>query len=415
MSFSVKKLLFGIVEVLIGAWLIYQLNFKFAEKSLTTTSTLIFWPAICIVFLGVSSLIEAAQARKNVVLKVNILIFFALIFLGEIALRQFKFYSTYFEKNNQEPYVSVYEEPTFDSLGFHREPNSDFVYFNGEFDYARTCNNWGYTNRNLPKSKPENEIWFFVFGDSFCEGAGVSFNKAVPAQLENYFSGFDSTFTIKFYNFGMAGSDVVYEYYLWDNHLKSKNPDGVVFIQNTTDIQDLKVRGGIERFNGDNDVNYREPPKWEWIYASSHFLRAFFHRVFEYDFSLIHEDNQKELTQESVNIINNTLSKVREEHPNIFVFTFPQLEEFRNGNYTFDEFSNWALNTEWVTDLSQPFYDLKNKGIALEEVYWPMDRHFNEKGYTILSNLIAKKLEPELLKLVAEKKKTFNNELQTAN
>lgn len=415
MQFRVIKILFGIVEVALGIWLIFGLKEKFDAKSLTTTSTLIFWPAIALVVLGTSSLLEFLMNKKLQVLKVNILIFFVLIFIGEIALRYLMFYSTYFEKNNQEPYVSVYEEPTFDSIGFHRPSNSKFNYHNGEFEYQRTCNNWGYTNRDLPALKPKNEIWFFVFGDSFCEGAGVPFNSAVPAQLEAHFRNYDSTLSIKFYNFGMAGSDVVFQYFLFQNHLNSKNPDGIIFLQNTTDVNDIKIRGGEDRFQDNYQLKYRDAPRWEWIYASSHFLRAFFHRIFGYDFSLFHESEQLELEKNAVELINNTLINAKDKNENVFVFTFPQLEEFKKTKYTFQYFCNWAKNTSWVTDLSEPFFELSAGGTDVNTLYWPMDRHFNEKGYSILSNLIAKELEPNINKIIENKKKSLTLELQTSN
>ena len=35
-----------------------------------------------------------------------------------------------------------------------------------------------------------------------------------------------------------------------------------------------------------------------------------------------------------------------------------------------------------------------------EDLYWPLDRHFNLDGYTVLSNFIAKKIESNLLLIV---------------
>jgi len=399
-----KKLFVNLIFIALSILFYFELQNRFTEGTLTSWFSLLFLPALFVFVSGIVSLIANLLNKKAFIVLVNIWILFGFLFLGEVALRQLQFYSTYLEKNNMEPYRSVYQEPSFDEFGFHRTPNSNFRVDNGEFIYERDINDWGYTGK-LPKNpKPKNEIRFFVLGDSFCEGAGVSYAESVPQQLENYFKNLYPNQIIKFYNFGMSGSDAVFAKFLWDNKLKGMNPDGVIFLQNTTDIHDIEVRGGENRFFANNELSYKNAPSWEMYYASCQLFRAFVHRVMGFDFSLIKRNMKPQLQAEALEIINKVYSEIILDFRPTWVFTYPQLEEFPLGGYNYIEFENWVNQSKYVSNLFNDFLLLsKENNLTEKDIYWPLDRHFNAKGYGILSKFIAKKLEPEIEKIVVSK------------
>lgn len=355
-------------------------------------------PAIFAFVSGIIGLVGFVLKKITLTIQINLWVLFSLLFIGEVALRQLKFYSTYLEKNNMEPYRSVYQEPEFDEFGYHRGPNSEFKVDNGEFIYERKINDWGYSGRLPQTPKPENEIRIFVLGDSFCEGAGVPFENSVPQQLEKYFSELWPNENIRFYNFGMSGSDAVFAKFLWDDKLKALQPDGVIFLQNTTDIHDIEVRGGEERFVTNTELSFRESPPWEVHYASCHLFRAFAHRVMNYDFSLIKRSLKPQLQKEALEIIDQTYLTIIKDYSPVWVFTYPQLEEFPQKKYNYNEFEVWANKAEYNINLMSDFkdYALKNNKSA-QDLYWPLDRHFNQDGYSLLSQFIAKRIESSLL------------------
>ena len=396
-----KKLPIFLIFILSSIIYYFELKSKFQAGQLTSWFSLLFMPAIFAFVSGTIGLIGFILKKTTLTIQINLWILFGLLYIGEGALRQLKFYSTYLEKNKMEPYRSVYQEPEFDEFGFHRGPNSEFKVDNGEFIYERKINKWGYTGRVPQTPKPENEIRIFVLGDSFCEGAGVAFENSVPQQLERYFNDLWPSENVRFFNFGMSGSDAVFAKFLWDEKLIALQPDGVIFLQNTTDIHDIEVRGGEERFVSNTELSYKKSPSWEVYYASCHLFRAFTHRIMNYDFSLIKRSLKPQLQKEALEIIDQTYLSIIKDYSPVWVFTYPRLEEFPQKKNNYDEFEVWANQAEYNINLMPDFKNFASENNKSEEdLYWPLDRHFNLDGYTVLSNFIAKKIESNLLLIV---------------
>jgi len=82
-------------------------------------------------------------------------------------------------------------------------------------------------------------------------------------------------------NGGIGGSDVFYEYYKLKNLLWPQyQPEEVLIVVNSSDINDVVVRGGNERF-GAETVRYKRGKWWEPIYASSLMVRLITTTLFE--------------------------------------------------------------------------------------------------------------------------------------
>lgn len=398
-----KKIIIGFTLFLLSSVGFYWLWFEYETRVLTLNKSIIFIPLIAVLFFSFLLILQTLFQKNLKTLQINFIIFWVLIFFMEVALRFFGFFDNYQEKNFHGTFSSVYATPFFDEWGYHRNPNASFTYFNGEFDYVRKCNEWGYTNRPIPIPKPTKELRFFVFGDSFCEGAGVSFYDAVPQLLEKHFSLFSDSIDVKFYNLGMSGSDIVFAYHLLQK-LKNYQPDGIVFMQNSTDVNDIMVRGGLERFSDNNKLKYKPAPSWEFLYAVSHVNRAIVHRLLGFNFSLIQNNQLPELEKNVLNTMTNIYQKILDEYPKVWVFSYPQLEDFDKPDFQIESFGQWVDENGFVTDLSEDIKSsAREKNLAIKDIYWPIDRHFNEIGYQLLAESLAKSIAPDVQSLIQQK------------
>ena len=70
------------------------------------------------------------------------------------------------------------------------------------------------------------------------------------------------------YNAGVAGCDPVYNYHFLRGKLWDVNWKAVIFCVNGTDVSEVMIRGGMERFKPDSKVEYTRPLVWEPLYGS---------------------------------------------------------------------------------------------------------------------------------------------------
>jgi hypothetical protein len=204
-------------------------------------------------------------------------------------------------------------------------------------------------------------------------------------------------------NAGISGSDVLYSYMLLKKQLAAFAPNIVIVVVNNSDVNDVILRGGMERFNPDGKLNAkRAAPKWEWLYGLSYIFRHIIHDLLKYDRLFIKQSETASEERKAVGEIKRAMShfcRLANEGDFRLLFVFHPMEiEIRNERYyptAFDELIQELKSTTnaHVVDLLE-HYRLtgsitKNNS---HTYFWPIDLHHNAKGYELMGDAIARKM-----------------------
>jgi hypothetical protein len=318
--------------------------------------------------------------------------FFAFL-LMETSLRFLKIYSTPSELNNIK-HFSLFDIQNNSHYYKHKDLGKRFKYKTPEFNFYHSVDELGFRNTN-GKIETKPEILFL--GDSFTEGLGASDEKTSPAFLEN-FSG------KKVYNAGVIGSDIIYQQKLLEDFIPVDSVQTILFLINFSDIHDVVVRGGKERFNKDGTVSYNKPPNFMIIYQYSHVFRAIIHFVFRYDYMFNNFFNREKNINKALNTISTAFLEIndfctkKDLKMKVFIHPLPQ-EYYKNldGRLDFKKIDDLELlliqqNIEVVNLRPHLEKNLKNKH-DWQDVSWNIDGHFNAKGYEIVAKCIYENLD----------------------
>jgi len=270
-----------------------------------------------------------------------------------------------------------------------------------EFSYYRKINNEGFSDRNWNLAELKNKYIILTLGDSFTEGDGADADSTWQRFLERKIN--DTSIFIM--NAGICGSDPVFEYYLLTIRLLKYNPHLVIVNINHSDLFDIAIRGGFERFNGDR-VIFKKSPWWEPIYAISFISRLFFRLRF--DTQLLDKKHKFEYAYESSLIIFNTIKKfvaLEKKYNFKFLFVFnPGIEEVKK------KLPLWKIYTKKLRQNNIPvcnlleYYSQKEIAKDISKYYWPNDGHHKAKGYQLMSEGIYQALlQYDLIPSIHEK------------
>ncbi|MBS1687039.1 MAG: hypothetical protein JSS76_20045 [Bacteroidetes bacterium] len=335
--------------------------------------------------------------KKNLLLLVSVLILCALLL--EVSLRIKGGCDTFGERTGISGYRSVYaiDGPTQRQWYFvHHQP----VYWKGkEFTHAWTPNNEGFNDRNFAVSKSKRRI--MVVGDSFVQSMGADQDSTLPKQIERIINRDQPDIPTEVWNCGSAGSDPVYEYRLYHDLLLKYQPDMAVVVINGSDVNDVVVRGGFERFLPDSTVRYHAGPWFEPLYARSYIVRSFARNVLGYNWQLIPGAELPARTERANAILTATLDSFvalcKEKNIHLlFCFHPMRAEALGYGSYQMRPLLAhcYAQHLPYVDMVS----DMTHKGYSdpqIEELFWPIDGHCKNKGYLYLAELISKAIEAQ--------------------
>ena len=243
-----------------------------------------------------------------------LILLFLFIPSAELMLRTLCTYCTYTEQN-QGRYVSPYAIQA-DSWYHIWTPNMEGRYQQEEFNYELRTNSLGIRDIEHDRHKLPGELRILAIGDSFTEGQGARFEQTwlnlLGASLRDRYEGAD----IRMLCGGVAGSDPFYGYRMLLDKLLHYQPDIVLLVVNHSDIMEVMVRGGMERFLEDGSVRGAGPPgsvspmvvRW---YESSHLVRFILFELFDYTHHLVTREERSRLAQEALEKIK---ALVREYH-----------------------------------------------------------------------------------------------------
>jgi len=310
---------------------------------------------------------------------------FIAIWLGELILRAAAVNASYSERNQQiisriftPSYLSIFNnsEPLW-------EPNTTSEDSRKEFDSSIKINNAGFVDRNwqVKRNKKRRVI---CLGDSFTQGVGAPTDSSYPRILETLYA--DS---VEVMNAGIAGSDPFYEYIKLKRDLLKYKPDVAVFAFNSSDIFDVVMRLGEERFSENYDRLRLKAPWWEPIYAQSYFFRLFIHQGLGYSYSFMDKTELEMKEAKALNDLEHCLDMCSElcsinNIQCIFVFQPMRGEVFEK--MQLEPAIRYAANKGYrYLDMRNVYLANKIDSFQSYEYFWPIDGHNKPKGYALMA------------------------------
>jgi len=324
----------------------------------------------------------------------------AVLILLEVGLRMLGLYDTYGEVNSHQ-YHQRYR--TKSESWFHTwNPNSNAEYDRKEFYYLNSYNELGHRERPFAEfQRDTTALKVIVLGDSFAEGDGTSSDSSwVHFAERNLMS---SGFEVAFYNAGVCGSDVYFNAVMLEHKLNRVDAKLVIEFVNSTDIMDVIYRGGMERFNADGTMSGKTGPTWEFLFRFSHVIRAFVFNFLRYDGNLMPEQEKDDQIIAAANLIGDRICKTADYCDQIgaqyVVIVHPVPQSLLTGPVGFDiPFENTISNLECVVSVENIRSEMESEfgKRRIGSYYWPVDGHFNGKGYAVIGEIVAKRLRKYL-------------------
>ncbi len=359
-------------------------------KYFTIVSSFIFYLGLWLIFkFAIILIVKNKQPIRNNLILISSSVFLTLIIV-EIALRISGLFSTYSEKRTYY-YNSMYENNSAEFYIKGREGPTELSY-GSEYSFERKPNKEGYSDKDWTIEKKDSCFRIIAIGDSFTEGDGTHKDSTWLKFIERK----TPDENIEYFNAGLCGSDPIFGYYNLENTLIKYKPDLVILCVNPSDIEDIVIRGGFERFQNE-EIVFKKGPWWEFIYASSHVSRAFYNLFF--DDKLLPKSNPKIENQKSIEIIQNCLLKFNtfcEKNNCQFICVFHpfKLEIKKNQNSFENTMSFCEKNAIVYINLNEYYQNQKVKS-NIQQYYWKKDGHHNAKGYELMADGIFEGLKKE--------------------
>lgn len=260
-----------------------------------------------------------------------------------------------------------------------------------EFTYSYRFNALGLRDRDYPLDSLTGKKVILCLGDSFCEGVGAPPGMSWPHQLQRHMQRIDTSVVV--INGGIQGSDVFFECYKLEHLLADAyQPQSVILSVNSTDLHDVVIRRGRERFAGATGLHYRKPPWWEYLYGFSMITRFVVHDVFQVGPDLFTPQRRAALNQQASQAIGDALVNdfagfARENRIEPLVVFHPMYYEIEGDLNPFaDCISRLDAAGIPYLDLYAAFRALPDT--ALANIHWPLDMHYNEKGYGLMAGFV---------------------------
>lgn len=383
-------------------WLYFRFFQQYGALKLPWLAAFSFYGTFYFIGFALLLALKAYIPRyREIILMLTVL--FICIFVGDTTLRLLNINKTYHEV--REGYYQSFFFP-FVVNGYHtRIPNEDIFIRNVEYKFPRKINSDGFADKMFSEHKDSGVLRILTLGDSFTEGDGADKDSTYPKFCERYLMQNCKGVKIEFYNAGVSGSDVVYEYKLLADRLLKYQPDIVVMAVNNSDYDDLAHRGGFERFDADGKVKFRNQPKWEYLYAQSYILRAILNGVVGMDFMFNTPARKQQLTKEAheriIDAIGKTQELSNEAGFKLLVVLHPFKSDFKYGpNRVFTELKpNLIKKVDSLNLFDAYTFYAEQKGINRDNVdpyYWVIDGHHNARGYQLMGESIGWKLQTML-------------------
>jgi len=335
---------------------------------------------------------------------------FALFLLELILKYGLKINQTYFEKigkpyNESEYRAILYRNYYKDQHCinsncwlFTKLPMQVLPYGASEFKYFRQYNSLGFADAE-PAELAACPRVVIGLGDSFTEGFGTHQDSTWLKCMEyNLNSTLKSDETVCTFNGGIGGSDVVYEYMVFKEMLLPLCPQLVLLAINPSDIGDIMVRGGLERFKPNGIVQYKNPFCFDMLCQVSVVFRSLvrlagFNRPYYYTKSTYEAESLKALDVIAQTV--QAFKKLSQQHGfKLVVVLHSYMDNYRTGKFQLEElYFKLGADTAFVTiNLYEEMLNLpqiNRQPENMETLFWPIDGHLNPEGYRLWGSIMS--------------------------
>jgi len=360
------------------------------------TSGLLVLVAVLLLTNAVILLLITAGLKKKTMQNFQLIIssILGLMFLLELIFLVTGYKSTSMEKRFKIFYISPYSTK---NKSIYHTWKSNHKLKDTEFCYYRPINTENLSDEEHPLRKSKNEYRIIGLGDSFTEGDGADADSTWLKFLERNHSKYAVSKQLTYFNGGVCGSDPIYSYMLFKDKLLKYKPDLVILTINTSDLTDIFIRGGMDRFQTDCSVRFRKPPWWEPIYAMSRISRLFFSAL-GYN-ELLYKESETDFKKEKNIIIENIRAYIKLGAQNNFKFLLvfhPFKGEIESGQMGLSDIYYQLEQTNKVELLNLLDYFVEGEKINSSncgQYFWKNDGHHNAKGYELFARGIEWKLK----------------------
>jgi len=316
---------------------------------------------------------------------------------------------SYSERNGAFFYRSMYKQRKLENfsrryvfkqedfqISTHPANSSEYVR-KPEFSYIHNFNSLGL--RDKEPVLDSNLRTIIGLGDSFTEGVGSPQDSTWLKLMEGNLNRLDQNLKIQTINGGYIGSDPIAEFILLERKLIKYMPEIVIVCINNSDISDLIVRGGKERFNN-RIVKYQTGPWWEFFYSYSYIFRSIAHSIFNVNYLLLTNKQyeiEKDLAIKKLKeIICQDYKDLAKKHSfKLAVILHPMQHELEQKDFVLDD-----LYLELKKDSTLLTINLYNEYYAFQkdnennfmDLYWPKDLHHNSSGYKLWADIVSDKI-----------------------
>lgn len=322
--------------------------------------------------------------------------------LGEILLRITGTFSTYCEKVFG--FYNYNSEPMHKNTWLLTRPRNNYTILcsKGEYFNIRSTNSLGLSDKEPDTALFRKAPLIIGIGDSFTEGFGVDQDSTWLKWLEYdlHKKGFAS---YSFMNAGVGGSDIIYEYMLFERNLLKYKPKILMVAINQSDIWDITQRGGFERFLPNGVTKYRKGPEWEWLYEHFHLVRFYVYHFLKLNQSFLSDRELRQKSLESVHIINNCILKFsnlsKKYNFNLIIIVHPLFNEIINHKYNMlDRTIDFCKkNNISYIDMLSHFNNIEKINEKNVSLYHYKDMHYNKEGYKAFARGVLQYMEDSVL------------------
>jgi lysophospholipase L1-like esterase len=343
--------------------------------------------------------LAAVGARRGTRIRARVAL--AILASGVLAIELFLRFglagTTYLEHNLGQGYMSVRRHMPVRRFPSH--PPSSLVRMpRPEFVHERQTNSLGLAEQEIPAQPRPDEYRILALGDSFTEGWGASYEQTWVKAMERALAGQLPHRRITTINAGVGGSDPCFQYVMLAERLLPLNPALVVVALNDSDVIDIRLRGGMERFLPDGSLRPITPPSWEWLYGISYITRQVVHGALGYDMLFTPPDQVSARTNEAIRTLRDVLTRFAQlgaEHGfELAVVLQPTQFEVLAGRYAnpLQDLIPSSAGREHVqyVDLLKAFqHESEFTPTTASKYYWPIDNHPTPRGYEVLGRALA--------------------------
>lgn len=270
-------------------------------------------------------------------------------------------------------------------------PNEKIEIKKPEFTFSRTSNKLGYSDYEIQLRKSKKEIRMLCLGDSFTEGDGAPFEKSYVFQLRNKFL---NPYNYYVFNAGKCGSDPFFNFVNYRDILNKYDFDIVLQTLSSSDfIDDINIRGGMERFKKKYVVEFRKPNTvLKHIYIMSFVGRSFL-KAIGYNELLTTKKVSNEDCQKTIDLMTNYSKTIEKNNAKLVLILLPNKKEVQEDYPIFlKETIEKIKKIEglYIIDLRE-FYRkeiAKSNSNFIQDNWWNEDWHHTPQGYQMMAKSI---------------------------